>query len=88
MSERQGAGLENRYGPKGLRGSNPRPSANAPVAQRIERWPAEPEVAGSNPAGRTTLADFGPSLGSRIRAGSHAVEWPQRASYDQGQTWH
>ncbi len=24
----------------------------APVAQRIERWPPEPEVGGSNPLGR------------------------------------
>ena len=26
---------------------------NAPVAQWIERWPAEPKITGSNPAGRT-----------------------------------
>src|SRR5712691_12895350 len=28
--------------------------ARAPVAQRIERWPAEPKVGGSSPLGRAT----------------------------------
>ncbi len=29
---------------------------HAPVAQWIERWPAEPKVRGSTPLGRTTLS--------------------------------
>ena len=39
----------------GNRGSNPCPGTTFSlvvlVAQRIERWPPEPKVAGSNPAG-------------------------------------
>ncbi|GEM_PF-3935196 len=57
----QGDGLLSRGGTKiSPPGSNPGPSAIgcARSSVRIERWPAEPEVLGSNPSGRAITCKF------------------------------
>src|SRR5712692_11349382 len=69
-------GLPPSIGARGLCYNLP---ARAPVAQLIERWPAEPKVGGSSPLGRATLhpergfaISASPKLGKKANA--HPLE--------------